>query len=692
MADPGRVEDRPNRGLSSSSGYSNVLLRMDTDDGKASVCAGSDCSFQRARCSLPRRHPRIVIALLASLGLTGVVLLALWAHCGSTVPGFAAGELVPVVLSASTDACSVVENDVEYHTHKNLKVLVNVDSAGMCCAECQRHPQCRVWIYRRVESLVGDGLQSFARNCHLRAFDSTEQMKKIPRLGVASGSLEVKAAVTARNISNHDTGTSFRYRHLIIRHQQQSNRSRTESASALDEEPQVARKEKFEEVSEDNVEWQVVSQTAPVLLGPSMKKAMCIGEKWRGEVLTGRRVGSQVHLSHDFGFVPISAANGTAYLNKRTVLYRKILLGSCAESSLTPINNPVVCTAAAVALGYFDQHVTVYPGNGPRPEGCYIHEGQVWLSQATSNRGRGALGSSWPVCSSGFYPTTTSTTITTTTLTTTTTPPYPSLFCFEVVRITSFELSLARQQHLRRLSVFACDESLVFSDGKEPQELGRDDNNLTVRTVVVTTSTGRHREPDDNKTDLWPSTQDFLEVWSYLQQDGRIFNHDWTAKVDPDAVFFPDRLRNQLKAHTDLPDRSVYAANCDAPNPPGLYSPLEAFSRGALRTFFHDGHDCQANLPEWGWAEDNFMSHCMDMLGVGRVYADNMLSDKRCAYSPCSDGMKAAYYNYSDASPTGVWFRCWHESTGMLLPGMPVSTDTVADAAASNTTAAKGKA
>jgi len=218
------------------------------------------------------------------------------------------------------------------------------------------------------------------------------------------------------------------------------------------------------------------------------------------------------------------------------------------------------------------------------------------------------------------------------------------------------------------MSVFACDECLVFSDGDEPQSLGNNGDGFAINTVVEPALRRKGSRAKDPMAKPWPSTDDFLEVWSYLLEDRRYLNHHWTAKVDPDAVFFPDRLRSILEAHTRQPGLSLYMANCRKfATAPVLYNPVEAFSRAALRTFFRDRQRCFDLLAWHIMAEADFMSRCMDMLGVNYIYADNLLSDWRCTHSPCSDGIKAAYYNYSDASPTGSWFRCWHESTGSNL-------------------------
>jgi len=643
----------------------SMLLNAATVDGTSCV-SGADQLYTSRWCP-PQRH-LVVITLLASLGCAALVLLAWpWVQHGSAVPRSATSKDVDLVLTTPIETCGAVEKDVEYHTHASLK-LVTVDTAATCCAECQKHPRCGVWIYGSVEPLPRNGLRTSAPNCRLREFDiGTRQVKKIFRLGVSSGRLELNKEEEVKNGiagigTNHDIAAPSEKQQQHIDGRRKGTAVAFGSARALQRETV----EGFEEVSDKNEEWQVVAPAVPVLFGPGMENAILIGEKFMGKVLTGRKVGSQVHLTHDFGVVPIENASGTAYLEKRIVTYRTIPSGSCAESGMAPIDDAVVCAASAAALGYLDHHVTIWSSGEPRPEGCHLNAGRVWLSLADSDRGRGVLGSSWPICSNGSYPTTTSTVTTTTTSTTTTQNEalwgHPSLFCFQAVRTSTFELSLARQQFSTKVSVFACDESIVFSDGEKEQELGRNYHNIPVTTVLMN---GRKRPAEAG---LWPNTDDFLQIWSYLHQDGRILNHDWTAKVDPAAVFFPDRLRGILKSYTHKTGWSLYVANCNTKGAPGLSSPLETFSKAALQTFFRDIKKCRASFPTQGLAENVFTMKCMDMLGVGHVYAENLLSDSRCTFAPCNDGMKAAYYKFSDASRTGAWFRCWHNSTGFVLP------------------------
>merc|ERR1712190_326433 len=90
---------------------------------------------------------------------------------------------------------------------------------------------------------------------------------------------------------------------------------------------------------------------------------------------------------------------------------------------------------------------------------------------------------------------------------------------------------------------------------------------------------------------------------------------EWTVKVDPDAVFLPDRLHDQLKrAHGS---DSVYLNNCDQ----GLHGPIEIVSHAGMADFEAGIDKCVTELKhEWGWqGEDVFLRHCLGILKVSRV-------------------------------------------------------------------------
>merc|ERR1739836_331063 len=82
------------------------------------------------------------------------------------------------------------------------------------------------------------------------------------------------------------------------------------------------------------------------------------------------------------------------------------------------------------------------------------------------------------------------------------------------------------------------------------------------------------------KHEVWWNTPIFIAVWAAVVQEGRFDFHDWTVKVDPDTVFFPDRLRSILQTHPT----AGFVANCKY----GLHGPMEVFAKSAMEIFAYD--------------------------------------------------------------------------------------------------------
>merc|ERR550525_748518 len=53
----------------------------------------------------------------------------------------------------------------------------------------------------------------------------------------------------------------------------------------------------------------------------------------------------------------------------------------------------------------------------------------------------------------------------------------------------------------------------------------------------------------------------FFQVWWKVRDLGVWHDHDWTIKVDPDAVFLPARMRTWLSGRADT-EHGVYFENC----------------------------------------------------------------------------------------------------------------------------------
>merc|ERR1711933_301046 len=66
-------------------------------------------------------------------------------------------------------------------------------------------------------------------------------------------------------------------------------------------------------------------------------------------------------------------------------------------------------------------------------------------------------------------------------------------------------------------------------------------------------------------TNSWLNTKVFMKAWDVVISRKDYLEQSWVVKVDPDAVFFPQRLRVHLAPHTVIGGKSppIYVANCD---------------------------------------------------------------------------------------------------------------------------------
>jgi hypothetical protein len=117
----------------------------------------------------------------------------------------------------------------------------------------------------------------------------------------------------------------------------------------------------------------------------------------------------------------------------------------------------------------------------------------------------------------------------------------PSLFCFALMLPLGYEPTLLKAQLERGVGIFECDEFVVFSN--ETFVLSKWGSEEKVLTMPIP---GSLAVKYGGKWDTALNTDIFIRVWNAVSLLGRYEFHDWTVKVDPDAVFFPNRLRELL--------------------------------------------------------------------------------------------------------------------------------------------------
>jgi len=209
-----------------------------------------------------------------------------------------------------------------------------------------------------------------------------------------------------------------------------------------------------------------------------------------------------------------------------------------------------------------------------------------------------------------------------------------TLFCFMAVLPGSPEEQLRALAESKHASIYACDGHMTTSSSHADMKAWDSGDNTLVNTEV------------------------FVQVWRNVKQDGQYKSFDWTVKVDPDNVFFPDRLRyhlQQLRAPRNFP---IYIKNTDKEF--GFLGAIEVFSVEAMDKYFgkdniddNDKHCFREISSNSG--EDGFMKGCMDMLGAG------YMTDIEVLHTPyetnCNIPSRVCFHAFKD---TGKWEGCYN--------------------------------
>lgn len=242
--------------------------------------------------------------------------------------------------------------------------------------------------------------------------------------------------------------------------------------------------------------------------------------------------------------------------------------------------------------------------------------------------------------------------------TTTTTPSMqevmgtntPTLFCFVLMLPFGYELELMRTQARRQMGIFGCKSWRVYSN----ETMWLQSGPSAVKTEAMSGTLTRKMDP---YTKTVQNTDIFIKLWAKVIADPKAWEHDWLVKVDPDAVFIAGRLRELLRdrwpstgAREGL---KAYLNNCHL----GLHGPIEVLSRGALEAYNNGRGWCQKGWPADSPQEDAYLSRCLDMLGVERVDAFNVLSETHCGgYLGDCKSHKVAFHPFKTADGFSA---CW---------------------------------
>jgi hypothetical protein len=232
------------------------------------------------------------------------------------------------------------------------------------------------------------------------------------------------------------------------------------------------------------------------------------------------------------------------------------------------------------------------------------------------------------------------------------------LFCFAVFRVCHPADDCYEQGLLQSMfdndpssGVFGCDDWALLSN--EAADVGGR-KSLAFGEFSVGVS----------KDGTAANTELFVAAWGVLFKDGRFQKHDWTLKVDPDAVLLPWRMRDHLVDHTD--DEELYVVNCNAyPDSdafPMMYGSVEILSKAAAKAYSKGATKCREGLQWEDWGEDWYLTQCLDFLGVKRLEMFDVVGDNVCVgpgqggTGDCGEGGRAAFHPFKTIEK---WTECY---------------------------------
>lgn len=220
----------------------------------------------------------------------------------------------------------------------------------------------------------------------------------------------------------------------------------------------------------------------------------------------------------------------------------------------------------------------------------------------------------------------------------------PSLYCFSVLQTQGYEADLMNAIHDKQAGIFACDShTMLTADGQT--KIGGELTTQFRGAAIIGSVDGTAG-----------NTELFVNAWSKIVEIGQWSDYAFTAKVDPDAVFIPEKLRWHLGSHVG---KNIYFVNCAAWNM--MYGSLEVFSYAAIQAWARDGHTCNAPAD---FGEDKYMTQCMDHLKVTRVDDFGVVGDKLCgSFTDCTSLPAAAFHPFKDVYS---WMDCWQTAMNVI--------------------------
>jgi len=213
-----------------------------------------------------------------------------------------------------------------------------------------------------------------------------------------------------------------------------------------------------------------------------------------------------------------------------------------------------------------------------------------------------------------------------------------SMFCFTAYTKntgstkTNYELDLIKEVYKRKAHIFACDKAAVYGDVEVV--LGPDMKIQKVEDVENEFHFAKRKHMG-----TWINTGMYKQVWKAISEAGEYYKYDWTVKVDADAVFTPEKLKERIHL-MPVPPKGAFLVNCEKVKY-GFFGNLEVFDKVAFSTLVANIDSCsKATVSNWKvgidkgkygpMGEDLFAEMCMRKNGVNAMEAFDITKDGAC--------------------------------------------------------------
>lgn len=515
-----------------------------------------------------------------------------------------------------TEHCDLIEDGVDYWTKQPaLQKVPQVESPAACALRCGEEPLCWVWTFSKEHKL-----------CFLQALHSGEQLTRKQGADYASGYLPCSAKGHQRpggGASPEDHSASRAGQGFIACGLMEFDTDFWTMMPAADKIPKIVAAEDCSKLCADNAEcsvWTLDNDHLLCFLQRLKTNEEPVRKVKAGWVSGSRpcgKVSGKVHGPSGSLSLPSSPSlRGAVTITGLPSLPPKgplglIECGKQEEDVDFETKLPLLGTAAGVqstadcVRKCFDDPRCMAWTLDKANQLCFLAE--LGQNERPVRRGRPGFISGGLPCNQQSM------------------RSAGTLYCFALMQPDGYEKSLLAMTHKQKTSLFACDEFAIYSNKA-----------IEVVPGVVSGVVNSSLKCDiggEFKTAL--NLGIFVEVWKKVISDGRYLQHDWTIKVDPDAVFFPDLLKAILPHHFEVPE-GVYLNNCKF----GLHGPLEILSRNAVKAWDEGMGKCQQHFDQLcsgfcGWGEDMYIDQCLwKVLGARRDNEWSLLTEDHCPSDP----------------------------------------------------------